>query len=120
MMKKARLSQMAQDLNQLQNVQPETHNTINTDIQGTIFTDNQHSIIDRVKATYTLPPNLLASLETGQTKLRTMVDPKVRGKINRSLLVELAIKAALSDLNTNGPESQIYRDTEYHLSVFTD
>jgi hypothetical protein len=103
MSKKARLSKMAQDL------KPETQNDINTELQQT-----------KVKATYTLSADLLASLETGQTKLRTMVKPKIRGQINRSLLVELAVKAALIDLTTNGTESQIYRHTENHLSGFPE
>lgn len=104
MARKTRLSKMAQMAQDLI-IQPESQTTINTDIQKT-----------KVKATYTLPADLLASLETGKIKLRTMVDPKTRGLINRSLLVELAVRAALNDLAANGKESQIYRDAEHHLS----
>lgn len=100
-MPKARLSKMAQKLSQL----PETQQAIDTELQKS-----------KIKTTYALPADLLASLERGQTELRTMVKPKVRGQINRSLLVELAVKVALNDLSINGKESQIYRHTESYLS----
>lgn len=103
MAKKARLSKMAKDL------KTETQEDRNADLQQS-----------KIKATYTLSAELLTSLESGQAKMRGLVKPKIRGKINRSLIVELALKTALNELSTHGIESQIYRNTETYLSGVTD
>jgi hypothetical protein len=49
-----------------------------------------------------------------------MLDPKIRGKLNRSLIVELAVKAVMDDFAANGTKSQLYRDTANHFSVSTE
>jgi len=74
----------------------------------------------KIKATHNLSPKVLASLEIGQSKLRGMLDPKIRGKLNRSLIVELAVKAVMADFAANGSKSQLYRDAATHFSVSTD
>jgi hypothetical protein len=96
---KGRLSEMAKELAQAEPEQPYT---------------------SKIKSTHNLSPKVLASLEIGQSKLRTMIDPKLRGKLNRSLLVELAVKSAMADFVANGTKSRIYRDTENHFTVNTE
>jgi hypothetical protein len=98
-MAKSRLSDMAKELSQPLPKKPST---------------------SKIKSTHNLSPKVLSSLEISQSKLRSMLDPKIRGKLNRSLLVELAVKAAMADFAANGKESQIYRDTANHFSVNTD
>ena len=96
---KSRLSEMAKELSK-----PEPSKTYTS----------------KIKSTHNLSPKVLASLEIGQSKLRSMLDPKIRGKLNRSLIVELAVKAVMDDFATNGTKSQLYRDTANHFAVSTD
>ena len=96
---KSRLSEIAKELSKPESEKPYT---------------------SKIKSTHNLSPKVLASLEIGQSKLRTMIDPKLRGKLNRSLLVELAVKSAMADFVANGTKSRIYRDTENHFTVNTE
>jgi hypothetical protein len=102
MPKKARMSQMAEVL--LPSRKPA----------------RQKAVITKTKVTYIISSDVLALLEEGQAKLRKMVDFKKRAKISRSLLVELALKAVFNDVLINGPDSQLYRDTESHLAGDTE
>jgi hypothetical protein len=99
MVTKASLAVLARDL-----AQPEIQKSINT---------------AKTKVTFMLPNNLVSSLERCVMKMKDS-NSKKRGKINKSLLVELAIKAALTDFNKRGKESQIYVNTDSRISVNTD
>jgi hypothetical protein len=98
-MVKASLSSMAKDL-----AKPEIQKPINT---------------VKTKVTFMIPNNLLVSLERCVMKMKDM-NAKKRGKINKSFITEIALKAAIADFNKNGKESQLYRNTETQLSRYTD
>lgn len=72
--------------------------------------DKDEQKVQRVKVTYTLPPNIVTELELSQARLRRLLPPRQRGAVNRGVIVETALRLALADLEDNGPESRVYRN----------
>ena len=61
----------------------------------------------KMKATFYLDAEIVEALETGWMELRKLADKKDRGQISKSLIVELALKLALEDLEKRGAESSL-------------
>ena len=59
----------------------------------------------KAKATFYLDAEIVEALETGWMELRKLADKKDRGQISKSLIVELALKMALEDLEKKGSDS---------------
>ena len=64
---------------------------------------------EKVKATFYLDSKAVESLEGGWMELRKLADKKSRGQISKSLIVELALKLALGDLEKKGADSSLAR-----------
>ena len=62
---------------------------------------------EKVKATYYLDAEVVEALEEGWMELRKLADKKDRGQISKSLIVELALKLALEELEKRGAESSL-------------
>lgn len=62
---------------------------------------------EKVKATFYLSPEALDSLEEGQLRLRRLVDRDKRGQVSKSLIVEMALLAALEELEAKKDKSQL-------------
>ena len=62
---------------------------------------------EKVKATFYLDTEIVETLEEGWMELRKLADKKDRGQISKSLIVELALKLALEDLEKRGAESSL-------------
>ena len=60
---------------------------------------------EKVKATFYLDSKAVESLEDGWMELRKLADKKGRGRISKSLIVELALQMALEDLRKKGYDS---------------
>ena len=60
---------------------------------------------EKVKATFYLDSKAVESLEDGWMELRKLADKKGRGRISKSLIVELALQLALDELKTKGVNS---------------
>jgi len=60
---------------------------------------------EKVKATFYLDSKAVESLEDGWMELRKLADKKGRGRISKSLIVELALQMALEDLQKKGSDS---------------
>ena len=60
---------------------------------------------EKVKATFYLDSKAVESLEDGWMELRKLADKKGRGRISKSLIVELALQMALEELKTKGVNS---------------
>ena len=60
---------------------------------------------EKVKATFYLDSKAVESLEDGWMELRKLADKKGRGRISKSLIVELALHMALEDLRKKGSDS---------------
>ena len=60
---------------------------------------------EKVKATFYLDSKAVESLEDGWMELRKLADKKGRGRISKSLIVELALDMALEDLRKKGSDS---------------
>ena len=60
---------------------------------------------EKVKATFYLDSKAVESLEDGWMELRKLADKKGRGRISKSLIVELALQMALEDLRKKGSDS---------------
>ena len=60
---------------------------------------------EKVKATFYLDSKAVESLEDGWMELRKLADKKSRGRISKSLMVELALQLALEDLRKKGSDS---------------
>jgi len=72
----------------------------------------------KVKATFLLPQDTTESIDEAVLKLRKIAGR--RGEITKSLIVQLALNIAVSDLIDRGEESQLARDAEIFLSVNTE
>ena len=64
---------------------------------------------EKVKATFYLDSKAVESLEDGWMELRKLADKKDRSQISKSLIVELALKLALEDLEKKGADSSLAR-----------
>ena len=62
---------------------------------------------EKIKATYYLDAEVVEALEEGWMELRKLADKKDRGQISKSLIVELALKLALEELEKRGAESSL-------------
>jgi len=62
---------------------------------------------EKVKATFYLDAEVVEALEEGWMELRKLADKKDRGQISKSLIVELALKLALEELEKRGAESSL-------------
>ena len=62
---------------------------------------------EKIKATYYLDAEVVEALEEGWMELRRLADKKDRGRISKSLIVELALKLALEELEKRGAESSL-------------
>jgi hypothetical protein len=62
---------------------------------------------EKVKATYYLDAEVVEALEEGWMELRKLADKKGRGRISKSLIVELALQLALDDLEKRGADSSL-------------
>ena len=62
---------------------------------------------EKVKATFYLDSKAVESLEDGWMELRKLADKKGRGRISKSLIVELALQLALDDLEKRGADSSL-------------
>ena len=71
---------------------------------------------NRIKVTLTISGDVLALLEKNQAKIRSMIDPRFRNQVNKSLLMELAVKAAIEEFEDKETASQLYVDTETQLA----
>jgi hypothetical protein len=60
---------------------------------------------EKVKATYYLDAEVVEALEEGWMELRRLADKKDRGRISKSLIVELSLQLALDELKTKGVNS---------------
>ena len=60
---------------------------------------------EKVKATFYLDSKAVESMEDGWMELRKLADKKGRGRISKSLIVELALQMALEDLRKKGSDS---------------
>ena len=60
---------------------------------------------EKVKATFYLDSKAVESMEDGWMELRKLADKKGRGRISKSLIVELARQMALEDLRKKGSDS---------------
>lgn len=62
---------------------------------------------EKVKATYYLDAEAVEALEEGWMELRRLADKKDRGRISKSLIVELSLQLALEDLEKRGADSSL-------------
>jgi len=62
---------------------------------------------EKVKATYYLDAEVVEALEEGWMELRRLADKKDRGRISKSLIVELSLQLALDELKTKGARSSL-------------
>ena len=60
---------------------------------------------EKVKATFYLDSKAVEALEDGWMELRKLADKRSRGRISKSLMVELALQMALEDLQKKGSDS---------------
>ena len=60
---------------------------------------------EKVKATFYLDSKAVEALEDGWMELRKLADKRSRGRISKSLMVELALQLALEDLQKKGSDS---------------
>lgn len=67
--------------------------------------DRDQEPAGKVKATFYLDSKAVESLEDGWMELRKLADKKSRGRISKSLMVELALQLALEDLRKKGSDS---------------
>ena len=65
---------------------------------------------DKVKATFYLDAKTVEALEEGWIQLRKLADN--RGRISKSLIVELALDMALKELEKRGSESSLYKKSQ--------
>ena len=72
-----------------------------------------HQAVERVKATFYLHPDLLDRLEEGWHRLRKLAKGTARGRVSKSLIVEVALTLALRDLETHGEDSQMAQQLGY-------
>jgi hypothetical protein len=63
--------------------------------------------VERVKATFYLHPEVLERLEDAWHQLRKSTKSTERGKISKSLIVEVALAIALQDLEGQGEASPL-------------
>ena len=97
---------------------PEYHNDSKPELQPTIKTVRKPTSkpvsqkkalaeepAEKVKATFYLDSKAVESLEDGWMELRKLADKKGRGRISKSLIVELALQMALEDLRKKGSDS---------------
>jgi predicted DNA-binding protein len=68
----------------------------------------EHSV-ERVKATFYLHPEVLERLEDSWHRLRKLAKSTERGKVSKSMIVEVALALALHDLEGQGEASQLAR-----------
>jgi len=77
--------------------------------------ENQHTrvpvdhTVERVKATFYLHPEVLERLEDAWHRLRKLANSPERGKVSKSLIVEVALDLALQDLEGQGEASPLAR-----------
>ena len=64
---------------------------------------------EKVKATFYLDSKAVEALEDGWMELRKLADKRSRGRISKSLMVELALQLALEDLQKKGADSSLAR-----------
>ncbi|MEW6737485.1 MAG: hypothetical protein AB1489_39755 [Acidobacteriota bacterium] len=62
-------------------------------------TVHQYEGAEKAKATYYLSQNVLDELDEAWFRIRKMAKPEDRGKLSKSLLVELALQMAIQDLD---------------------
>jgi len=62
---------------------------------------------EKVKATFYLDSKAVEALEDGWMELRKLADKQSRGRISKSLMVELALQLALEDLQKKGADSSL-------------
>ena len=91
---------------------PEYHNDSKPELQPTSKPVSQKKAepqepAEKVKATYYLDAEVVEALEEGWMELRKLADKKDRGQISKSLIVELALKLALEELEKRGAESSL-------------
>ena len=61
----------------------------------------------KVKATFYLAPSTLDALEAGWLQLRRLAGQDERGRVSKSLIVEMSLLAALEELRDKDRESQL-------------
>jgi hypothetical protein len=69
--------------------------------------------VERVKATFYLHPEVLERLEDSWHQLRKLAKGTERGKVSKSLIVEVALELALQDLEGQGEASSLARKMGY-------
>ena len=97
---------------------PEYHNDSKPELQPTIKTVRKPTSkpvsqkkpeaqepAEKVKATYYLDAEVVEALEEGWMELRKLADKKDRGRISKSLIVELSLQLALDELKAKGVNS---------------
>lgn len=62
---------------------------------------------NRSKETFSLDNDIQTKLEEAWLSIRQMADQDVRKRINKSLIVEVILKAALDEFEENGEESDL-------------
>jgi hypothetical protein len=83
--------------------------------QSTSTPENQNTrvpvdhTVERVKATFYLHPEVLERLEDAWHHLRKVAKGAERGKVSKSLIVEVALELALQDLEGQGEASPLVR-----------
>jgi hypothetical protein len=65
--------------------------------------------VERVKATFYLHPEVLERLEDSWHQLRKLAKGPERGKVSKSLIVEVALELALQDLEGQEEASSLAR-----------
>jgi hypothetical protein len=63
--------------------------------------------VERVKATFYLHPEVLERLEESWHQLRKLAKGAERGKVSKSMIVEMALELALQGLEGQGEASQL-------------
>ena len=89
---------------------PEYHNDSKPELQSTSKPASQKKAeaeepAEKVKATFYLDSKAVEALEDGWMELRKLADKRSRGRISKSLMVELALQLALEDLRKKGSDS---------------
>ena len=89
---------------------PEYHNDSKPELQSTSKPASQKKAeaeepAEKVKATFYLDSKAVEALEDGWMELRKLADKRSRGRISKSLMVELALQLALEDLQKKGSDS---------------
>jgi hypothetical protein len=64
---------------------------------------------ERLKATFYLDPDVLEQLEEAWHQLRKLAKSPDRGKVSKSLIVEVALALALQELKAQGEASPLAR-----------